>query len=135
MLRQQKKGRQGKKKRERKKGRQKKNHTHVKKVGHTSEFFLLAFIDELWKTLKIRILRKWIKMLEISSFYTCTTIIWDTVPEIQSETVNLGFKHVHHKSRSYDVWFLRHKVQRTKFYIILHLLPFDPPLTEKLTNV
>ena len=46
MLRQQKKGRQGKKKRERKKGRQKKNHTHVK-VGHTSEFFLLAFIDEL----------------------------------------------------------------------------------------
>ena len=47
MLRQQKKGRLGKKKRERKKGRQKKNHTHVKKVGHTSEFFLLAFIDEL----------------------------------------------------------------------------------------
>ena len=38
MLRQQKKGRQGKKRRERKKGRQKKNHTHMEKVGHTSEF-------------------------------------------------------------------------------------------------
>ena len=25
------------------------------------------------------------------------------------------FTHVHHKSKSYDVWFLRYKVQRTKF--------------------
>ena len=52
--------------------------------------FLSAFIDELWKTRKIRILKKWKKvLLEISSFYTCvpkTTIIWGTVPEIQSET-------------------------------------------------
>ena len=38
------------------------------------------------------------------------------------------FTHVHHKSRSYDVWFLRYKVQRTKFFVILgHFLPFDPP--------
>ena len=50
--------------------------------------FLLAFIDELWKTWKIRILKKWIKkLLEISSFYTYVpkaTIIWSTVPEIRS---------------------------------------------------
>ena len=36
------------------------------------------------------------------------------------------FKHVHHKSRKYDVWFLRYKVQRTKFYVILS---FFSPLT------
>ena len=51
--------------------------------------FLLAFIDELWKTWKIRILVKWNKLLEISSFYTCVpkiTFIWGTVAEIRSET-------------------------------------------------
>ena len=35
---------------------------------------------------------------------------------------------MHHKSRSYDVWFLRYKVQRTKFFVILgHFCPFDTP--------
>ena len=29
------------------------------------------------------------------------------------------FTHVYHKSRSYDVWFLRYKVQRTGFFVIL----------------
>ena len=29
------------------------------------------------------------------------------------------FTHVHHKSRSYDVWFLKYKVQRTEFFVIL----------------
>ena len=29
------------------------------------------------------------------------------------------FTHVYHKSRSYDVWFLRYKVQRTEFFVIL----------------
>ena len=29
------------------------------------------------------------------------------------------FTYVHHKSRSYDVWFLRYGVQRTKFIVIL----------------
>ena len=66
----------------------------------TPQNFLLAFIDELWKTRKIRLLKKWKKkkkkILEISSFDTCvpkTAIIWGTVPEIQSETepfVTLG---------------------------------------------
>ena len=57
-----------------------KNHTHAKKVG-TPHNFLLAFIDELWKTWKIRILKKWKKkLLKISSFYTCAlkaTIIYE----------------------------------------------------------
>ena len=34
------------------------------------------------------------------------------------------FTHVYHKSRSYDVWFLRYKVQRTKIYAILSFLRF-----------
>ena len=48
----------------------KKNHIHVKKVGHTSE---LTFGIYWWtvKNPKIRILKKWKKMLEISSFYKC----------------------------------------------------------------
>ena len=29
------------------------------------------------------------------------------------------FTHVYHKSRSYDVWFLRYKVQRIEFFVIL----------------
>ena len=65
----------------------------------TPQNFLLAFIDELWKTRKIRLLKKWKKkkkFLEISSFDTCvpkTAIIWCAVPKIQSETeffVTLG---------------------------------------------
>ena len=40
-----------------------------------------------------------------------------------------------HKSRSYDVWFLRYKVQRTKFFVILgHFLTFDCPNNQKNQN-
>ena len=64
-----------------------KNYTHTNKVG-TPQNFLLALIDELWKTWKIRILKKLKKkLLDISSFHTCVpkaTIIWSTVSEIQS---------------------------------------------------
>ena len=42
---------------------------------------------------------------------------------------------MHHKSRSYDVWSLRYKVQRTKFLVILgHFLPFDSPNNPKNQN-
>ena len=34
------------------------------------------------------------------------------------------FSHVYYKSRSYDVWFLRYKVQRTGFFC--HFKPFLP---------
>ena len=45
------------------------------------------------------------------------------------------FKHVHHKSRSYDIQFLRYKVQRTTFFFIYgHFLPFDPPNNPKIQN-
>ena len=42
---------------------------------------------------------------------------------------------MHHKSRSYNVWFLRYKVQRTMFFCILgHFLPFDLPNNPKNQN-
>ena len=42
---------------------------------------------------------------------------------------------MHHKSRSYDVWPLRYKVQRTKFLVIFgHFLPFDSPNNPKNQN-
>ena len=119
----------------------KKNHTHVKKVGHDSEFP----IDELWKTQKMRILKKW-KEKKIAGdtmiLLMCTKIHkhmrysswdmeWDKIchfrpffailPHYWPQKLNFGknvkntwryypFTHVYHKSRSYDVWFLRYKV-------------------------
>ena len=56
-------------------------------IGNYVTFF--ALLPSPLKTQKIRILKKWKKLLEISSFYTSvskTTIIWGTVPEIHSET-------------------------------------------------
>ena len=46
----------------------KKSHT-CEEGGGTPQNFLLVFIDELWKTRKIIILKKWKNMVEIS-FYT-----------------------------------------------------------------
>ena len=71
--------------------------THMRGKWGTPWNFLLPFTDEFWKTRKIRLLKKWKKLLKISSFYTCVpknTIIWGTVPEIRSETeffVILGY--------------------------------------------
>ena len=94
------------------------------------------------------------KTLEIFLFYICLprmTIIWCTVPEIWSYTGKI-FSHfgpffalllknqnfektawryhqltlVYHKWQSYDVWFLRYKVQRTEFFVD-YFLPFWPP--------
>ena len=79
----------------------------------------------------------WKNLLEISWFYTCVPkIIWCIVPEIQSETDRifcqfgpfLSHIHVYHKWRSYDVWFLKYKVQQTEIFVILgSFVPFQPP--------
>ena len=43
------------------------------------------------------------------------------------------FTQVYHKSRSYDVWFLRNKVQRTEFFVILgHFYPLTLLTTQKI---
>ena len=45
------------------------------------------------------------------------------------------FTHLHHKSISYDVWFLRYKVQKTKFVVIMgHFLLFRAPNNRKNQN-
>ena len=39
----------------------------------------------------------------------------------------LLYIHVYHKWRSYDIWFLKYKVQQTEIFDILgHFLPFQP---------
>ena len=199
--------------------------THMWSRWGTPQNFLLAFIDELWKTWKIRILKKWKKKLLEISFYTCArkaTIIWSTVPEIELDIffchfgpffallsptlyqprkpkfwkteksvcrcyhlklvqqktrsydvcllrygvqqkifchfrpffailsqywpwkLKFGknvknswkcypFTHVYHKSRSYDVWFLRYKMQSTELFIILgHIFPLTLQTTQKI---
>ena len=46
------------------------------------------------------------------------------------------FTHVYHKSRSYDVWFLRYKEQRTEFFCHFGPIwsPFYPPPPLNLEN-
>ena len=40
----------------------------------------------------------------------------------------LLYIHVYHKCRSYDIWFLKYKVQQTEIFLILgHFLPLQPP--------
>ena len=54
----------------------------------TPQNFLLAFIKELWKTRKIKLLKKWTKIAQDIILCICvpkTTIIWGTVSDIQSE--------------------------------------------------
>ena len=110
-------------------------------IGKFRSFF--ALYPPL-KTPKIKILKKWKKLLEMIS-PAKIRIIWCTVPEIQSENRQnflsfstffcpftsplmilnikilkkmkkmpghfiLLYIHVYHKSRSYDIWFLKHKV-------------------------
>ena len=57
---------------------------------------------------------------------------------VKNSLRNYPFTHVQYKSRSHDTWFLRYKVQRTKFFVILgNLLPFDPcnnPKNQNLNN-
>ena len=59
----------------------------LKAVINYGSFF--AILPSPLKTQKIRILKKWKKLLETSSFYTSvpkTTIIWGTSPEIRCVT-------------------------------------------------
>ena len=89
MLRQQKKGRQGKKRRERKKGRQKKNHTHMEKVGHTSEFPFGIY----WWTLK---------NLKNQNF-----------EKMKKNAGDIIILHVYQKPQSYEIQFLRYRVRQS----------------------
>ena len=57
-------------------------------ICNYGSFFALLTPHLPLKIQKIKFLKKWKTMLEISSFYACvpkTTITWGSVPEIQSE--------------------------------------------------
>ena len=100
---------------------------------------------------------KWKNLLEISSFYKCgpKIIIPEIqtnfvilghfllfylpplmIPNIKilkkkkkmAWDITRLYVHVYHKWRSYDIWFLKYKMQQTKFFDILgHFLPFYLP--------
>ena len=61
------------------------------------------------KIQKIKILKKWKTLLEIS------------------------FTQVYHKWQSYDIWFLRYQMQQTNFFVIFgHFLAFYAPKAQKI---
>ena len=66
------------------------------------------------------------------SFYAILTPILTPLKNAKSTWRYYPVTHVYHKSKSYDVWFLRYKMQWTESLIILdHFLPFDPPINPK----
>ena len=82
----------------------KKPHT-CEEGDDTPQNFLLAFIDELWKTWNIRILKRWKKNCRRYNYFT----------------------HVYQKPQSYEVQFQRYKVRQKilSFWAIFSLL--SPP--------
>ena len=51
---------------------------------------------------------------------------------VKNTWIYYPFTHVHHKSRSHNIWLVRYKVQ---FYVILgHFSPFDPTNNPKNQN-
>ena len=88
----------------------------------TPQNFLLGFIDELWKTWKIRILKKWKKKrCVLTQICSATDIIFCKKfgKNVKNTKRYYPFTLVHHWSRSYDIWFLRYNKQRTKFFVIM----------------
>ena len=88
-----------------------KPHT-CEEVGGTPQNFLLAFIDELWETRKIRILKKWKKI----------------AGKIEEKKKQLLILHMctknynHMRNNSWDT-------EWDNFFVILgHFLPFNSPL-------
>ena len=47
----------------------------------------------------------------------------------------LWYTDVYHKWTSYDIWFLKYKVQQTEVFVVLgHFLPFQPPNNQENQN-
>ena len=50
---------------------------------------------------------------------------WKKMKKMPEDIIIVLHKHVYHKWRSYDMWFLKYEVQQTEFFVILgHFLPF-----------
>ena len=77
----------------------------------TPQHFLLAFTDELWKTWKTRILKKWKKKKKKKK--NC----WRYH----------HFTHVYEQPQSYKAWLLSNGVRQTEFFVIFGIFfPFTP---------
>ena len=87
----------------------KESHT-CEEGGGTLQNILLAFIDEIWKTRKIRILKKMKKYC------------WRY------------FTYVYQKPQSYEVQFLRYEVRENFLLFCPILCPFTPPPLLPLNN-
>ena len=142
-----------------------KYHTHVKKVKHTSKspfgIYWWALknqknqnFESICRCHHFKLVpQKTTKWCMLTQIWSATDIIFchfiqffTLLPHYWSRKLKFGksvqntwwyypFTYVHHKSRSYYVWFLRYKVQRTKLFVILgHFLPFDPPNNSRNKN-
>ena len=78
----------------------------------------------------------WAKQTEIGNFRSFFALYPSKKP--QNEKIYwryYHFTHVHQKSQSYDLWFLRYGVQQTDFFVILgHFLLFYHPNSPKNQN-
>ena len=96
-----------------------KNHTHVKKVYHTSEFPFGIY----WWALKNQ---------KKSEFWKNEKNCW------RFYTSFFGTNHftydVYQKPQSYEVQFLRYRVRQLFFVILGHFLPFKPTSPSPLTT-
>ena len=128
--------------------------THIWRKWGTPHNFLLALIDGLWKTQKLRILKKWKrkKILQILSFYKCvpkTTIRcspWDTdwhnffchlgpffAPPTIPLPILLHMCIINRGHIMYGSWDIKCKGQSLlSFWAVF--LPFDPPNNPKNQN-
>ena len=127
-----------------------KNPTHVKKVGHTWELFFMEFIDEIWKSQKIRIFVKMKRKKKRwryhqhsrkPKFWKNEKSIWRChhFKLVQQKTwsydVCLLRYGVWQTWWSYDIWFLRYGAWQIEFFIISsYFLPFYPPNNTKNQN-
>ena len=89
------------------------NHTHVKKVEHTSEFHFGIYWWTLKNLKKIRILKKFYKNCWRYHHFT----------------------HVYQKPQLYEVQFLKYEVRHIFLSFWANFYPLTPPLTTQKTKI
>ena len=140
-----------------------KYHTHVKKVKHTSKspfgIYWWALknqknqnFESICRCHHFKLVpQKTTKWCMLTQIWSATDIIFchfrlfpALLPHYWPRKLKFGknvkntwryypFTHVYHKSRSYDVWFLRYEVQRTGFFVILsHFCLLSFLITQKI---
>ena len=107
--------------------------------GHTSEFPFGIY----WWTLKSQKNKNFEKIFKkcwrFRPFFALLLHYWHQKLKFGKNVRNTCryyfFTHMHHKSRSYDVWFLRYKVKKANSFVIMrYFLLFDPANNRKNQN-